>query len=433
MKRLVSFTLIFTLGGAFWLLAGRSPQKAASASARTPYDPALARSTVAFWEDRVRRDPQGAIAAANLSAAYLRRYRETGDGTDALRAERAARRSLTLRTRGNTAALHHLALSLMAQHRFAEALAAANGAAAIDPNRPETLYLLAESRMERGDYAAAHAALRRAALVSDDAYGKALRARMAEIDGQPVAALDLYRSAQAEADRTFEMPRETVAWFHLRTGNCLAAMGRADEAEQSFREALDLFPRDYRALAALARLSAGRGDWAATVRWGQRAAKIQPTQEMAALLGDAFGVMGKPQEARRQYALIHSSDAPLHTHNRQHALYNADHNQDLDEALALARRELRVRHDIYAYDTLAWVCYKKGLLPEADARMKQALARGTQDASLFYHAGRIAYARGDPAQAKNYLARALAINPYFHPFAPKEARALLARLRTASQ
>jgi hypothetical protein len=57
--------------------------------------------------------------------------------------------------------------------------------------------------------------------------------------------------------------------------------------------------------------------------------------------------------------------------------------------------------------------------------MARALALGTRDAMLFYHAGMIARALGDSVAARARLDTALAINPYWHPTQPAEARALL--------
>lgn len=48
--------------------------------------------------------------------------------------------------------------------------------------------------------------------------------------------------------------------------------------------------------------------------------------------------------------------------------------------------------------------------------MQQALALGTQDARLFFHAGMIYRRLGQLQQARHYLARARAINPVFHVF-----------------
>jgi hypothetical protein len=44
--------------------------------------------------------------------------------------------------------------------------------------------------------------------------------------------------------------------------------------------------------------------------------------------------------------------------------------------------------------------------------MTRALARGTQSAPLYYHAGMIAKAAGDPARAEAFFAHAWALNPY---------------------
>ncbi len=210
----------------------------------------------------------------------------------------------------------------------------------------------------------------------------------------------------------------------------MAGMGRAVEAEKAFREAIALFPRDYRAMTALARLDAAKGDWQGALTWGQKAAEIVPTPEVVALLGDAFAAQGNPRAAQAQYRLIEAmgtlARAQGVVYDRQRALFCADHDLHLDEALRLAQRELQDRQDIYAYDTLAWVLLKNGRPKEAEAAMERALSQGTQDALLFYHAGRIAEAQGHRARAEDFLIRALSINPYFHPLAPADARKRLA-------
>jgi hypothetical protein len=60
--------------------------------------------------------------------------------------------------------------------------------------------------------------------------------------------------------------------------------------------------------------------------------------------------------------------------------------------------------------------------------MRHALALGTRDAPLFYHAGMIEAALGRREDARRYLEVALAINPHWHPSQPAEAKQLLERL-----
>jgi tetratricopeptide (TPR) repeat protein len=436
-KRILALTILVGCGAIVWTLTQPKTPKPGSpavsqALLRPPYDPTQLVKTIAFYENRVRADPGAAIESGMLAGFYLQRCRETGDLADALRAEKAARHSLAIRTRHNTAAYNMLALSLFTQHRFAEARSIAEAVLKANPEDLQARQIVAENRMELGDYAGAESVLRDSSAPHDDVAGMALRARMLEIDGQPEQALALLRKAQAAADRNYDMPRENTAWFHMRVGEVQAAMGRSAEAEQAYRVALEIFPQDHRTLTALTRLAAGRGAWEETVAWGQKAAAIVPTPEVVALIGDAYTALGKAKEAAAQYHLVEAIGRLTRTqgivYDRQRALFCADHDRNLDEALRLARGEMKVRHDVYASDTLAWVCCKKGLLTEADAAMQKALMQHTQDARMLYHAGMIAEARGDHARAKTYLTRALEINPAFAPFAPAQAKTLLARL-----
>jgi tetratricopeptide (TPR) repeat protein len=105
--------------------------------------------------------------------------------------------------------------------------------------------------------------------------------------------------------------------------------------------------------------------------------------------------------------------------------YWTDHDKNLDEALALARKERERRKDVYTCDTLAWALYKKGLHAEAKAASDEALRLGTRDPRLLYHAGMIAYALGESGRGADYLRQALAINPAFDVLQADVARAKL--------
>ena len=110
------------------------------------------------------------------------------------------------------------------------------------------------------------------------------------------------------------------------------------------------------------------------------------------------------------------------------ALFLANHNIELDTALAYAESELAARQDIYAYDTLGWVIYRLGRYDEAAALSEKALALGTRDALLFYHAGMIAAARGEREEAETLLILALDLNPNYDLIQAAEARQKLLAL-----
>ncbi len=60
--------------------------------------------------------------------------------------------------------------------------------------------------------------------------------------------------------------------------------------------------------------------------------------------------------------------------------------------------------------------------------MTTALAFGTRDAKLLYHAGMIKAALGDAGQARTLLTEALELDPSFDPLQADVARAKLADL-----
>ena len=100
-------------------------------------------------------------------------------------------------------------------------------------------------------------------------------------------------------------------------------------------------------------------------------------------------------------------------HNRDLALFYADHDLRLPESLALAQKEMEVRRDIYTWDVLAWSLFKNDKLQEAAEAISHALEQGTKDPQLFFHAGMIHERLGNSLKAKEYLQRALDINLNF--------------------
>ncbi len=74
--------------------------------------------------------------------------------------------------------------------------------------------------------------------------------------------------------------------------------------------------------------------------------------------------------------------------------------------MALARRELEKRADIFTLDALAWALASSGQLQEASTLMARALAEGTEDGRLFVHAAVIAAADGRRADAARWADKA---------------------------
>jgi tetratricopeptide (TPR) repeat protein len=169
----------------------------------------------------------------------------------------------------------------------------------------------------------------------------------------------------------------------------------------------------------------------------QKAIAIVPMPTFVAELGDLYAKSGNQTEARKQYALVEYigllGRINQVLHNRDLALFYADHDMKLSEALDLAQKELEVRRDIYTWDALAWALYKNGKLTEAAEASGKALHFGTRDSLLLFHAGMIAEGLGQHEQARGELKQALEINPHFHPIYAEAAQQRLAALEKQSK
>ena len=414
------FILFLAIGSVIVTLAGKIPATFAKTSAkpvspvRQPYDPTLTSRNMACYAASVKNDPQNAIGYNLLAQCYLQHSRETGDMGEAISAMKSAQRSLKIRTHNNQAAAYTLAQSLVVQHKFSEALETLKSSQLVTPGSSASC-LAIEIMIELGDYQTARELARTNLLDFKSAPVKVTKARLYEIEGRLDRAIEMIRSAQLKTDQDFDMPHESVAWFHLREGDLLALKGDQTGAEAAYLKAISIFPNDFKAMAGLTKLASIRKDWDQVVKWGSQSIEFVPNPEIIALVADAFMSKGMTKEAESRYSLIESiakiSYSQGVSYDRQRACYLADHKKNLPEAVSLARRELKVRHDLYAYDTLAWTLCQSGDFKEAEKSMRIALKEGTCDARLFYHASRIFQANGDSQLSKQYSDRAYQLNP----------------------
>ena len=402
--------------GTWWnvrRLAAMERMASVQAMSATAEERAIRNADVAFYESRVAGDPESAEDRTRLAALYLQRARETSDDRDYLRAEQSVRASLGLRTQHNGAAFVVLASALLAQHRFTEARDAAQRLVAAEPDVDAYRAMLAETCLELGDYVAAGAAFDSISMRGRRSLAVAPRlARWAEIRGDTTAARAILRAAVNEADKQPDMPREQAAWFHLRLADLYMRQGRERGAERELRDGLAIHPGDHRLLAGMARLAASRHDWREAIRYGDSAIAIVLDPATLGVVSDAYAALGDSAKAAEYIAAMEVAvGQQMGAYHRAWSLFLLDHGRRVSEVLAAAQAELVGRRDIYGYDLLAWALYESGRPRDARAPMAAALAQGTQDATLFYHASMIARATGDYSAARDFLRRARTIAP----------------------
>jgi len=347
-------------------------------------------ANIAFLESRAGRVRGDMLTPRMLSAEYLQRYRERGDLGDVLRAEHAARVSLAAQPRGNVAGDAALAGALLTLHRFREAKAAIADARHWLRAEPGLAAEEAALDLELGDVAGAR---RLVAAHPGEPSFDLVAARLDEETGHLATARTLVERAMRRADAIYDTPAERRAWLHARAAELALEAGDRGAARQDALDALAIFPEHLRALTILARTELGDGRFAAARDAARRAAAVQPNPEILGMLADAQSGLGERDAAaatRDELFAVARIGSALHLNDRLVAVWEADHGVRVEQAYAIARRELAVRDDMYAEDTLAWTAARAGHWDAARAAIAKATRYGTEDPLIRRHAAAIA-------------------------------------------
>ena len=361
MKRLLIGGMAAGLTATALLLGGAlrgSPSARSAPVARPPAaDDTATQIAKLQAEIRGSRDDVNGLDALGL--AYQQRARETGDPTYYTKSDEVLSRALRLAPRDliATSGLGSLALS---RHRFREALALGRRARAISPTTARNYGVIGDALVELGRYRQGFQAFDTMATLRPDvsSYARIGHARL--LLGDVAGA----RSALRLALDASLGQGETEAWTRVQLSKAAFSVGRIAPALAQARAALRAFPGYAPAYDALAWAEYGRGRDDAAIAAEQEAVNRIPLPQYVAMLGDLQRAVGRPVEARRQYALIgviqrllvaNGVDTDLET-----ALFDVDHGIHPRASLALARQAQRERPSIDGDDVLAWALARTG-------------------------------------------------------------------------
>ena len=204
--------------------------------------------------------------------------------------------------------------------------------------------------------------------------------------------------------------------------------GELPPAEDYIRPLLESGSKNSLLLLLAARIASANQDYPLAEKYYRTLLESGPNQAANAGLGDLMTIGSRIEDAEKFYQTVESLHSAhlkdgIHDHGFM-AKFLADNDRNLVEALRMAE-EHKLTKNVQEADTLAWVYFKNGMLPQASAAMKRALLYNTPDPEMYYHAGMIASACGDFNLAKTHLEQALAMNPNFSLIqAPRAVKAL---------
>jgi tetratricopeptide (TPR) repeat protein len=380
---------------------------------------------IAGLQGELRLNPKNVKALDALGLAYQQRVRETGDPTYYTKTDGILHRALALSPRDlvATAGLGQLALS---RHQFRRALLLGRRARAISATTAGVYGVIGDAEIELGRYRDAFRSFDRMASIKPDVASYARVSYARELRGDVRGA----ERAMSLAASSAVGAREASSWTHAQLGLLYLGHAQPRKALRELRIAVALDPAYYVALDGMAQAQATLGRYRTAIRYERDAVDRVPLPQQVGLLGDLYRAAGNRTAARSEYALIGVIEQLLAANGVRNdldvALFDVDHGIRLRHALRLARKGYLERPSVFGDDVLGWALARNGVCRAALHYSERSLRLGTRDAIKFFHRGMIERCLGDPAGARTWFRRALALNPRFSvlwaPIARRYAR-----------
>lgn len=361
---------------------------------------------------RLERNPNDVDAMGRLGHAYLEAARSEENPRFYALADSCFRRALAARDHDFLAIVGFGSLAL-SRHDFKGGIHWADLGLAQYPESAPLLAVLVDGNVELGRYEDAGKALEILLRVRPDLTAYSRAAYLRELYGDLDGAIE----AMAAAAEAGVPGSEDVAWCRAQLGDLYFRSGRIGDAERTYRATDASRPGYPRALAGLARVASSRGDLATAELLYRAAIDASPAAAFRIELGDVYAAQGLEAQADEQYHLVRHAAEEARANGMnvdlEMALFEVEHGADPGQVTLVAEDAYLRRPSVIAAQVLAWTLYRAGRIDEAAPRIEEALRLGTRDPELFYRAGRIYQAAGDPAKAQRYLSESLRLNPKF--------------------
>ena len=372
-------------------------------------------------QENARKGPQPVAALERVGWLFVSKARAAGDPSYLKLAEAV---SLCMESKQPEAAsalllrghvLHNL-------HRFQEAEAVARKLLAAR-QAPFDYGLLGDTLMEQGKLDEAASAYQQMIDLKPSPHAYLRAAHLRWLKGDLDGAIPVMRmAARASGGRD----AESAAWIYARLSALELQSGEFDNALRAADVALGFQAAYAPALFAKGRTLLAQGRDAEAVEMLKAAASRHPLPEYQWLLADTLRSIDRLTEADQVEAELRRAGRTQDP--RALALFLATRGEQTEDALRFAREELDTRSDVFTFDALAWALHSAGSTEDARRAIARALAEGTEDARLFYHAGAIAAAAGRRGEAAEWTQRSHAIRQMLFPSERRQLAALRADL-----
>lgn len=360
---------------------------------------------IAFWESKVRAQPDGYTYLQKLASLLAKRFELTGEIENIMASDslflRANERVAGKQKIGNYYALSSNAIT---QHQFKKAEYYSAMAYEASDEKWGPMLMIFDACMELGKYEKAGGFLQTVA--DPDSFDYLVRLSKYQ---DHTGYLD---SAIVTMEYAFQLAKESntqsmIAWAGANLGDMYGHAGRIEDSYRAFLQVLENDPTYSHALKGIAWIAyAHDKNPVEAKKILQTIASVHALPDVHFLLAEMAAYEQNFEEEKRQLAIFFEQ-ASQQKYQGMYSKYlieieNSLH-KNYDRAIALAQHEIEKRPTPASYDLLAWSYYHQGDYTKALDIAQTYIEGKTCEPEIAYHLASIYLANGNTSKAKVYF------------------------------
>ncbi|MFD2916221.1 tetratricopeptide repeat protein [Psychroserpens luteus] len=360
-----------------------------------------AKQNEVFWSEKLEKTPNQYGYHSKLASTYTAYFSTTGDVEYLKKAENELLLVNERTQYENPSYLKSLAYNYISQHKFKEALELLEKAEALKDRLQETQKMLFDVHLELGNYEKAQAYLNTFENFNDFDYLIRL-SKWSDHKGNLDAAIKYMEKAMAIAESS--NLKGLKQWSYTNIADFYGHAGEVEKSYAHFLKALELDPNDAYAKKGIAWIVySHEKNPDEALRILNTVIENYKAPDYYLLKSEIADYKGDLEMSKSQLDLYHiamQNEAYGDMYNKYNVLLYTDENIQLEDAIAIAKTEIKNRPTPQSYDLLAWSYFKNGNLEGALQIVDQHIINKTYEPETLFHVAEIYKAAGRTEDVK---------------------------------
>ena len=387
------------------------------------------KADVDFWMQRLKKNPEDAVAKVSLAGLHGARFKVTGNIDDIHTSDSLYLIANDLFKINSSSLYKALATNCVTQHKFQQAKLYLDTALTMGDNKYLTLLMRCDVFIELGQLQSAEQSLDLIEDKNDFDY----LIREAKILDHKGNLDEAVKKMEAATQKAVESKRDVLyLWAKSNLADMYGHANRYKESYQCYLDVLQKQPDYLYALKGIAWLAFSHDkNIAEAKRILNYISKLHPVPDYDLILAKiaAYENDKATEEKLLNRYITSVSDTRYGDMYNKYVFYlMIDKKKDQGKALKIAEREVSNRPTPQSYDLLAWAYYNEGNKDEALTIAKNYVEKRNFEPDALYHLGVIYASEGDLSKAKHFLQKAEQSSFELGPEMEKQIKAALENL-----